>query len=152
MAALSQSKRLADIKEADFDTVFYPGGHGPLWDFAEDATSIALIEASPTACKSVAPVCHAPAVVCDVKTSDGRPLVEGKRVTGFAITDEEPVGLTAIVPFIVDDEPNTKGGIYSHGPDWSSDVVEDGLLITGQNPGSSLASARALTTAGSVGT
>ncbi|MFM0441384.1 type 1 glutamine amidotransferase domain-containing protein [Paraburkholderia strydomiana] len=150
MAALSQTKRLADIQEADFDTVFYPGGNGPLWDLAEDATSIALIKASLTARKPVAPVWHAPGVRRRVKNRDGRPLVEGKRVTGFANTNVEAVGLTAIVPFLVEDELKTKGAIYSRGPDWSSYVVEDGLLITGQNAGSSLASVRALTTAGSV--
>jgi putative intracellular protease/amidase len=150
MAALSNTQRLADIKQADFDTVFYPGGHGPLWDLAEDATSIALIESFLASSKPVALVCHAPGVLRHVKTSDGRPLVEGKRVTGFANTEEEAVGLTAIVPFLVEDELKEKGGIYSRGPDWSSYVVEDGLLITGQNPGSSPATARALINALSV--
>ncbi|ALK32475.1 type 1 glutamine amidotransferase domain-containing protein [Burkholderia plantarii] len=151
LRALSSTERLADIKEADFDMLFYPGGHGPLWDLAEDPASIALIEAFLAARKPVALVCHAPGVLRHVKTSDGRPVVEGKRVTGFANTEEEAVGLTTIVPFLVEDELKAKGGIYSRGPDWGSYVVEDGLLITGQNPGSSPATARALISALSAG-
>ncbi|MFM0478776.1 type 1 glutamine amidotransferase domain-containing protein [Paraburkholderia strydomiana] len=129
---------------------FYPGGNGPLWDLAEDATSIALIKASPAARKPVTPVWHATGVPRRVKNRDGRPLVEGKRVTCFASTKDEAAGLKAILPFLVEDELKTKGAIYPRGPDWSLYVVEDGLSITGQNAGSSLESARALTTAGSV--
>jgi putative intracellular protease/amidase len=144
MAQLATTVKLADISQADFDTVFYPGGHGPLWDLANDATSIALIEAFLAAGKPTAFVCHAPGVLRDVKTPEGRPLVEGKKVTGFANSEEDGVGLTDIVPFLVEDVLKAKGGIYSRGPDWGSYVIEDGLLITGQNPGSSPATARAL--------
>ncbi len=144
MAQLADTVTLADVSQADFDTVFYPGGHGPLWDLAEDATSIALIEAFLAAGKPTAFVCHAPGVLRHVKTADGRPLVEGKKVTGFANSEEDGVGLTAIVPFLVEDELKAKGGLYSRGADWASYVIQDGLLITGQNPGSSPATARAL--------
>jgi putative intracellular protease/amidase len=144
MAQLESTMKLADVSQADFDTVFYPGGHGPLWDLAEDATSIALIEGFLAADKPVAFVCHAPGVLRHVKGADGRPLVEGRKVTGFANTEEDGVGLTDVVPFLVEDELKAKGGLYSRGPDWGSYVVQDGLLITGQNPGSSTATARAL--------
>lgn len=143
-AALAATVKLSDVSEADFDTVFYPGGHGPLWDLAEDATSIALIEGFLAADKPVALVCHAPGVLRHVKTPAGRPLVEGKTVTGFANSEEDAVGLTDIVPFLVEDELKALGGIYSRGPDWGSYVLRDGLLITGQNPGSSPATAQAL--------
>ena len=143
-AALANTVKLSDVAAADFDTVFYPGGHGPLWDLAEDRTSIDLIESFLGAGKPVALVCHAPGALRHVKTPDGRPLVEGRKVTGFANSEEEAVGLTDVVPFLVEDELKAKGGIYSRGPDWSSYVVEDGLLITGQNPGSSPATAKAL--------
>lgn len=144
-AALASTVKLSDVSEADFDTVFYPGGHGPLWDLAEDRNSIDLIASFLSAGKPVAMVCHAPGVLRHVKTPAGRPLVEGKKVTGFANTEEEAVGLTNIVPFLVEDELQAKGGIYSKGPDWASYVLQDGLLITGQNPQSSAAAARALT-------
>lgn len=146
-AALSQladTVRLDTISQADYDTVFYPGGHGPLWDLAEDKHSIALIESFLAANKPVALVCHAPGVLRHVKTPAGRPLVEGKKVTGFTNSEEEAVGLTNVVPFLVEDELIAKGGIYSKGDDWSSYVVQDGLLITGQNPGSSAATAELL--------
>ena len=142
--ALASTVKLADVSATDFDTVFYPGGHGPLWDLAEDALSIDLIEATLAAGKPVALVCHAPGVLRHVKTADGRPLVEGKTVTGFANSEEDAVGLTDVVPFLVEDELTAKGGVYSRGPDWGSYVLKDGLLITGQNPGSSAAAARAL--------
>ncbi len=109
-----------------FDTVFYPGGHGPLWDLAEDRTSIGLIESSLAAAKPVALVCHAPGVLRHVRTPDGKPLVEGKKVTGFANTEEEAVGLTKVVPFLVEDELKAKGGLYSRGPDWAPYVVRVG--------------------------
>ncbi len=143
-AALASTVKLADVSATDFDTVFYPGGHGPLWDLAEDAVSIDLIETTLAAGKPVALVCHAPGVLRHVKTADGRPLVEGKTVTGFANSEEDAVGLTDVVPFLVEDELKAKGGVYSRGPDWGSYVVQDGLLITGQNPGSSAEAARAL--------
>jgi putative intracellular protease/amidase len=138
--------RLESVDEADFDTVFYPGGHGPLWDLAEDAHSIKLIEAFLAANKPVALVCHAPGVLRHVKTPEGRPVVAGKDVTGFANTEEEAVGLTEIVPFLVEDMLKANGAIYSKGADWGSYVVTDGLLITGQNPGSSAAAAARLMT------
>lgn len=143
-AALANTVKLSDVSQAEYDTVFYPGGHGPLWDLAEDTTSIALIEDFVAAGKPVALVCHAPGVLRHVKTATGRPLVEGKKVTGFTNSEEEAVGLTDIVPFLVEDELKALGGIYSQGPDWSSYVLQDGLLITGQNPGSSPATARVL--------
>ena len=145
-AQLASTVRLDSVDQADFDTVFYPGGHGPLWDLAEDQVSIALIEAFIGANKPVALVCHAPGVLRHVKTPAGRPLVEGKSVAGFTNTEEEAVGLTHVVPFLVEDELKALGGVYSQGPDWGSYVVRDGLLITGQNPGSSAAAAALLLT------
>jgi len=143
-AQLASTVRLESVSASDFDTVFYPGGHGPLWDLAEDQHSISLIESFIAAEKPVALVCHAPGVLRHVKTAAGRPLVEGKKVTGFANSEEEGVGLTNIVPFLVEDELIAKGGLYSKGEDWGSYVVQDGLLITGQNPGSSAAAAAQL--------
>jgi putative intracellular protease/amidase len=143
-AQLAATVRLDSVNQADFDTVFYPGGHGPLWDLAEDQNSIQLIESFLAANKSVALVCHAPGVLRHVKTPDGRPLVEGKKVTGFTNTEEEAVGLTNVVPFLVEDVLKANGGVYSQGPDWGSYVVSDGLLITGQNPASSSAAAALL--------
>jgi putative intracellular protease/amidase len=134
-AQLATTVRLNSVSQADFDTVFYPGGHGPLWDLAEDKDSIELIQSSIAAGKPVALVCHAPGVLRHVVSPDGKPLVDGKRVTGF--TEEAAVGLTEIVPFLVEDELKAKGGIYSKSDDWAPYVVSDGLLITGQNPASS---------------
>jgi putative intracellular protease/amidase len=144
MAALGRTVKLADVSAAAFDAVFYPGGHGPLWDLAEDPVSIGLIESFLRAGKPTALVCHAPGVLRHVRSENGRPLVEGRRVTGFANSEEDAVGLTDIVPFLVEDELKAKGGLYSRGPDWGSYVLQDGLLITGQNPGSSPATARVL--------
>lgn len=141
---LANTHKLKDVSAADFDAVFYPGGHGPLWDLAEDATSIALIEAMLAAGKPVAAVCHAPGVLRHVKSADGKPLVEGKSVTGFTNTEEEAVGLTDVVPFLVEDMLKTNGGKYSKGDDWQPHVVTDGLLVTGQNPASSEHAAEAL--------
>jgi len=141
---LANTHKLKDVSAADFDAVFYPGGHGPLWDLAEDATSIALIEAMLAAGKPVAAVCHAPGVLRHVKSADGKPLVEGKSVTGFTNTEEEAVGLTDVVPFLVEDMLKTNGGKYSKGDDWQPHVVTDGLLVTGQNPASSEPAAEAL--------
>lgn len=143
-AQLAATVRLDSVSQADFDAVFYPGGHGPLWDLAEDAHSIALIEAFIAAHKPVALVCHAPGVLRHVKTPAGRPLVEGKQVTGFTNTEEDAVGLSDIVPFLVEDMLKANGGVYSKGDDWASHVVSDGLLITGQNPASSAAAAALL--------
>jgi putative intracellular protease/amidase len=136
-AQLANTVRLDSVSQADFDAVFYPGGHGPLWDLAEDKHSIALIESFIEAGKPAALVCHAPGVLRHVKAANGKPLVEGKQVTGFTNSEEEAVELTHVVPFLVEDELKAKGGIYSKGPDWGSYVVSDGLLITGQNPASS---------------
>lgn len=136
-AQLAATVPLASISHLDFDTVFYPGGHGPLWDLAEDRHSIELIQAFLAAGKPVALVCHAPGVLRHATTPDGKPLVQGKKVTGFANSEEAAVGLTDIVPFLVEDELKAKGGIYSQSDDWASYVVTDGLLITGQNPASS---------------
>jgi putative intracellular protease/amidase len=143
-AQLAVTVRLDSVNQADFDTVFYPGGHGPLWDLAEDKHSIQLIESFLAANKPVALVCHAPGVLRHVKTPAGRPLVEGKKVTGFTNTEEEAVGLTNVVPFLVEDVLKANGGVYSQGPDWGSYVVSDGLLFTGQNPASSSAAAALL--------
>jgi putative intracellular protease/amidase len=143
-AALASTQKLKDVSAADFDAVFYPGGHGPLWDLAEDATSIALIEATLAAGKPVAAVCHAPGVLRHVRSADGKPLVQGKSVTGFTNTEEEAVGLTNVVPFLVEDMLKKNGGNYSNGGDWQPHVVSDGLLITGQNPASSEPAAKAL--------
>ncbi|WP_439894427.1 type 1 glutamine amidotransferase domain-containing protein (plasmid) [Ralstonia sp. 25C] len=143
-AQLAATVRLDSVNEADFDTVFYPGGHGPLWDLAEDKHSIALIESFLAANKPVALVCHAPGVLRHVKKPDGRPLVEGKSVTGFTNTEEAAVELTDVVPFLVEDELKAKGGNFSRGDDWAPYVVSDGLLITGQNPASSTPTAQLL--------
>lgn len=143
-AVLASTGKLAEAKAGDFDAVFYPGGHGPLWDLAEDKTSIALIEAMAAAGKPVAVVCHAPGVLRHVKGADGQPLVKGKRVTGFANTEEEAVGLTAVVPFLVEDMLKQNGGQYARGADWESFVLTDGKLVTGQNPASSEEAAQAL--------
>ncbi len=143
-AQLAQTVRLDTVRQDDFDAVFYPGGHGPLWDLAEDKNSIALIESFLAADKPAALVCHAPGVLRHTKTKAGRPLVEGRRVTGFTNTEEAAVGLTDIVPFLVEDELIAKGGKFEKGPDWAEFVVTDGLLITGQNPASSSLAARTL--------
>ncbi len=143
-AQLAATVRLAEVSAADFDAVFYPGGHGPLWDLAEDADSIALIEAFVAANKPAALVCHAPGVLRHVKTAAGRALVDGRQVTGFTNTEEAAVGLTEVVPFLVEDMLKTNGGAYSRGDDWAPYVVTDGLLITGQNPASSAPAAARL--------
>ncbi|MDN4059842.1 type 1 glutamine amidotransferase domain-containing protein [Massilia sp. YIM B02769] len=143
-AVLASTGKLAEVKADDFDAVFYPGGHGPLWDLAEDKTSIALIEAMAAAGKPVAVVCHAPGVLRHVKGADGQPLVKGKRVTGFTNTEEEAVGLTEVVPFLVEDMLKQNGGQYERGADWASFVLTDGKLVTGQNPASSEEAAQAL--------
>ena len=140
---LSNTFKLNDMTVGAFDAVFYPGGHGPLWDLAEDKTSIALIEAMLNAGKPVAAVCHAPAVLRHPKIN-GKSVVYGKTVTGFTNTEEAAVGLTDIVPFLVEDMLSGNGGHYSKGADWQPYVLTDGLLITGQNPASSEPAAHAL--------
>lgn len=134
---LASTVPLSSVKAGDFDAVFYPGGHGPLWDLAEDTTSIALIEKTCAAGKPLALVCHAPGVLRHTKAPDGTPLVQGKKVTGFTNTEEDAVQLTKIVPFLVEDMLQANGGVYSRGPDWAPYVLTDGTLITGQNPASS---------------
>ncbi len=141
---LGNTLKLAELSAGDYDAVFYPGGHGPLWDLAEDKASIALIEAMHAAGKPVAAVCHAPGVLRSAKAPDGTPLVKGKQVTGFANTEEEAVGLSHIVPFLVEDMLKSNGGVYSKAADWQSYVVTDGTMVTGQNPASSEAAAKAL--------
>lgn len=141
---LSSTLKLSEISAADFDAVFYPGGHGPLWDLAEDSSSIALIEEMLAAEKPVAAVCHAPAVLRHPKTTAGMSVVQGKTVTGFTNSEEEAVGLTEIVPFLIEDMLKDNGGKYSKQADWQPYIVTDGLLITGQNPASSEAAAKAL--------
>ncbi|MGP5648603.1 type 1 glutamine amidotransferase domain-containing protein [Psychrobacter celer] len=140
---LATTKKLADVNASDFDSVFYPGGHGPLWDLAVDQDSISLIESFIKQDKPVALVCHAPAALKNVKV-DGEYLVKGKTVTGFTNTEEDAVGLTDVVPFLVEDMLKANGGNYKKAADWESFVVEDGLLITGQNPASSEEAAKRL--------
>jgi putative intracellular protease/amidase len=144
MQLLANTHRLAEVRPADFDAVFYPGGHGPLWDLAEDAKSIALIETMFASRKPVAAVCHAPGVLRHARAPDGEMLVHGRRVTGFTNTEETAVQLTHVVPFLVEDMLKKNGGHYSKGPDWQPYVVVDGHLITGQNPASSERVAHAL--------
>ena len=134
---IANTKVLADINPDDFDAVFYPGGHGPLWDLANDATSIALIEKFNSQAKPIAFVCHAPAALKGVKNTNGTPLVKGKKVTGFTNSEEAAVGLTEVVPFLVEDMLKKDGGIYSKQDDWAAYAIQDGNLITGQNPASS---------------
>ena len=142
-AVLARTLPLAEMNAADHDAVFYPGGHGPMWDLAEDPRSIALIEAFYDAGKPVAAVCHAPGALRHAK-SRGQPIVKGKRVTGFTNGEEEAVQLTRVVPFLVEDELKRLGGRYEKAADWASFVVTDGRLVTGQNPASSKAGAEAL--------
>ena len=138
------SLQLSDIKAEHYDAVFYPGGHGPLWDLANDNFSIKLIEDFYNTQKPIAFVCHAPAALVKVKAENGHPLVKGKKITGFSDTEEEAVGLTKVVPFLLEDELKKLGAHYSKGADWSSYTQHDGLLITGQNPASSEAVAKLL--------
>ena len=141
---LANTVKLSDISPDDFDAVFYPGGHGPMWDVAEDRNSIALIEAMYASGKPVAAVCHAPAVLRHAKTLDGSPLVTGKSVTGFSNTEEDAVQLSSVVPFLLEDELKAKGAKYSKAEDWHPYVITDGNLITGQNPASSELVAKAV--------
>ncbi len=143
-AALANTVKLSSISPADFDAVFYPGGHGPLWDLAEDPHSISLIEMLYASGKPVVAVCHAPGVLRHAKAPDGKPLVASKQVTGFADSEEAAVGLTEVVPFLVEDALKAEGGIYSKGPDWAPYVRVDGTLVTGQNPASSKQAVEAL--------
>lgn len=142
--ALASTVKLDSVNSKDFDTVFYPGGHGPLWDLAESKTSIELIQSFERSGKPIGFVCHAPGALRHVKAADGAPLVKGRRVTGFTNGEEAAVELTDVVPFLIEDEFKRLGGFYEKGPDWAPFVIEDGKLITGQNPASSEAVAKAL--------
>jgi putative intracellular protease/amidase len=143
-SVLANTKKLSDISPDDYDAVFYAGGHGPLWDLAEDRNSITLIETMYTSGKPVAAVCHAPAVLRHTEAPDGTPLVKGKSVTGFSNTEEDAVQLSEVVPFMLEDELKEKGANYSKADDWHPYAITDGNLITGQNPASSDSVARAL--------
>lgn len=140
--ALASTQVLADVTADGFDAIFYPGGHGPLWDLAEDGDSRRLIEAFAASDRPIGAVCHAPAVFRHTLGTDGKPLVSGRRVTGFTNTEEDAVGLTDVVPFLVEDMLKANGGDYQKGDDWASFTLTDGKLVTGQNPGSSAAAAR----------
>jgi putative intracellular protease/amidase len=141
--ALAHTLKLGDMKSEDFDTIFYVGGHGPMWDLVDNPKSIALIESFYNSGKPVAAVCHSPAVFHRVM-HNGAPLVRGKRVTGFTNGEEEAVRLTHVVPFLVEDELKRIGGLYEKAADWESFAVVDGRVVTGQNPASSTAAAQAL--------
>ncbi|OQK16937.1 dimethylallyltransferase [Methyloprofundus sedimenti] len=141
---LANTLRLEEISAEDYDAVFYPGGHGPLWDLSNNADSIAIIELMYAAGKPVAAVCHAPAVLLHAKSADNKPLIQGKSVTGFSNTEEAAVQLTNIVPFLLEDSLKAKGANYAKIDNWQSYAVTDGNLVTGQNPGSSAATAKAV--------
>ena len=143
-AQLASTLRLDSVSQAGFDAVFYPGGHGPLWDLAEDKASIGLLQSFIASHKPVALVCHAPGALRHVMAPGGKPFVEGRKVAGFTNTEEEGMGLTEVVPFLVEDELKAKGGRFSKAGDFEPHVVTDGLLITGQNPASSGPAAKAL--------
>ncbi|ORM71725.1 type 1 glutamine amidotransferase domain-containing protein [Pantoea rwandensis] len=142
--ALANTVKLASVHQQEFDTVFYPGGHGPLWDLAESADSIQLIESFDRAGKPIGFVCHAPGALRHVKAANGAPLIQGKQVTGFTNGEEAAVELTDVVPFLIEDEFIKLGAHYQKGADWAPFVVEDGNLVTGQNPASSEDVAKAL--------
>ena len=143
-AVLANTVKLSDISGDDYAGIFYAGGHGPLWDLVDDANSIQLIESMHAAGKPVAAVCHAPAVLCNAKTANGEPLVNGKKVTGFSNSEEVAVELSDIVPFLLESKLSELGGDYSKGDDWASYTLTDGNLITGQNPASSAAVAETM--------
>src|SRR6202012_2196138 len=143
-AQLDKTVRLDSVRQEDYDTVFYPGGHGPMWDLADDTDSVKLLESFLAAGKTIAVVCHSTGALRHVKRPDGKPLVEGKEVTGFTNGEEEEVGLTKVVPFLVEDEMMKLGAVFSKKANWDVHVVSDGLLITGQNPASSGPAAKPL--------
>jgi putative intracellular protease/amidase len=143
-SALAGTHKLSEIDAAEYDAIFYPGGHGPLWDLADDPDSTALLERFARDDKPIGAVCHAPAVFKNPKTGDGRALVAGRTVTGFANSEEKAVGLSDVVPFLVQDMLNANGAHYEKGEDWEPFVVMDGKLVTGQNPASSAEAARKL--------
>jgi putative intracellular protease/amidase len=141
---LAHTLKLNEVKASDYDAVFYPGGHGPLWDLVKDTNSIALLEAFQQQGKPMALVCHAPCALLKVKLPNGDALIKGKNVTGFSDTEEAAVKLTKVVPFLLEDELKKTGALYSKGPDWGVYVQTDGLLISGQNPASSAEAAKVL--------
>jgi putative intracellular protease/amidase len=141
---LSLTLKLSDVSAEEYDAIFYPGGHGPMWDLSSDPDSIRMVETFYKAGKPVAAVCHGPVVLVNAKNENGAPLVEGKKVTGFTNTEEAAVQLTEVVPFLLEDELKNKGGHYSKKEDWASYIVTDGNLITGQNPASSEEAAKKL--------
>jgi putative intracellular protease/amidase len=141
---LAHTLKLSDVQASDYDAVFYPGGHGPLWDLVKDTNSIALLEAFQQQRKPMALVCHAPCALLKVKLPNGDALIKGKNVTGFSDNEEAAVKLTKVVPFLMEDELKKAGAHYSKGPDWGVYVQTDGLLITAQNPASSAEAAKAL--------
>jgi putative intracellular protease/amidase len=143
-AILANTIKLSDVDFDQVDAIFYPGGHGPLWDLVDNPDSISLIEKSIKHKQPVAAVCHASAVLLNARNQQGESVVKGKMVTGFSNTEEDAVGLSQVVPFLLEDELKAKGGIYQKGDDWASFVIEDGLIITGQNPASSVAAAEKL--------
>ncbi len=144
MADLAATKRVSEVNASDFDAIFYPGGHGPLWDLVSDQNSIQLIEAFWGQDKPVGAVCHAPVVFLNVKDADGAPIVKGRRVTGFTNGEEDAVGLTDVVPHLVEDMLTDLGGLYAKTEDWAPFTQRDGKLVTGQNPASSEAAAKEL--------
>ena len=143
-SVLANTVKLADVRVDDYDAILYPGGHGPMWDMPDNPTSIALIEAFVKAGKPVGAVCHAPVALVNVRGKDGEYLVKGKRVTGFTNAEEEAVGLTPVVPFLLEDRPKERGGIFSKAANWVPYVQVDGNLVTGQNPASSEPGAKEL--------
>ncbi|HBP28272.1 MAG: type 1 glutamine amidotransferase domain-containing protein [Advenella sp.] len=143
-SVLATTQRLADVKAGSFDAVFFPGGHGPLWDLAENGYVMALIKDVYSSGKIVSAVCHAPAVFRHVKTAEGQFLVNDRNVTGFSNAEEEAVGLTDVVPFLVENMLKDHGAHYTSGDDWQPHIVVDGRLITGQNPASSVGVADAV--------
>ena len=143
-AALANTHRLSDVAGDRYDAVFYPGGHGPLWDLAEDRDSIALLESTVASGTPLGVVCHAPAVFRHARTEDGAPLVSQRDVTGFSNSEEDAAGLTDVVPFLVEDMLKSLGARYTSGADYAPHVITDGTLVTGQNPASSEGAANAL--------
>jgi putative intracellular protease/amidase len=141
---LANTTKLANVSANDFDAIFFPGGHGPMWDMPDNPTSIALVEEFVKANKPVAAVCHAPVALINVRDNNGEFLVKGKNVTGFSNDEEQAVGLTDVVPFLLEDALKERGGLFCKGADWTPYIQVDGKLITGQNPASSVAVAEAL--------
>lgn len=141
---LASTKKLSDVRFDDYDAVFYPGGHGPMWDLANDKDSIRLVQTMVNAGKPIAAICHGPVALVNAKDKSGAPLLKGKTITAFTDTEEEAVGLTKVVPFLLEDAIKDRGANYKRGKDWESYVVEDGNIITGQNPASSADAAEKL--------